>query len=73
MTRWDTDPFALGSYTHFAVGSNMETTRRLRKHIAERLWMVGEHCYGEHIGCAHGAYQTGVWAADEIVRLFKGG
>ncbi len=49
----------------------METTRRLRKDIDERLWIVGEHCYGENIGCAHGAYQTGVWAAEEVLRCFK--
>ncbi len=49
----------------------METTRRLRKNIDERLWIVGEHCYGENIGCAHGAYQTGVWASEEVLKCFK--
>ena len=42
----------------------METTKKLRKNINEKLWMAGEHCYGEHIGCAHGAFQTGQWAAE---------
>lgn len=63
ITRWDQDPYSLGSYTHFDVGSNMDTSKKLRKNINEKLWIVGEHCYAEHIGCAHGAFQTGVWAA----------
>ena len=49
----------------------METTKKLRKNINEKLWMAGEHCYGEHIGCAHGAFQTGQWAAEEILTLIK--
>lgn len=64
ITRWDNDPYSLGSYSHFSIGSNMETTKILRKSIDNKLWMVGEHCYGEHIECAHGAFQTGIWAGE---------
>lgn len=33
--------------------------------------MVGQHCFAEHIGTAGGAYQTGKWAAEEVISLCK--
>lgn len=71
ITRWESDQYCYGSYTHFDVGTNMESTKVLRKPINDKLWIVGEHCYGEHIGCAHGAFQTGMWAAEQIMDIVK--
>lgn len=33
------------------------------------LWFAGEYCYPENIGCAHGAFETGVQAASAIVEM----
>lgn len=58
----------MGSYSAFHVGSSPDDCVELRKSVNHRLWMVGEHCYFEHIGTAHGAFQTGIWAAQDIVK-----
>ena len=43
----------------------------LRKPVKNSLWLVGEHCYCEHIGTAHGAFQTGIWAAEDSMAKLK--
>ena len=49
----------MGSYSSFHVGSSPQDCYKLREPIKKTLWIVGEHCYAEHIGTAHGAFQTG--------------
>lgn len=66
VTRWGIDEFSLGSYTSFHVGSSPQDCYQLRAPINNTIWMVGEHCYAEYIGTAHGAFQTGLWAAEQI-------
>ena len=36
-----------------------------------KVWLVGEHLHPEMNACAHSAFETGVWAAEEIVELEK--
>ena len=64
ITRWNSDEFSYGSYTSFHVNSSFKDCIELRKNINNTLWMIGEHCFAEHIGTAGGAYQTGIWAAE---------
>lgn len=45
ITRWNKDPFSLGSYTYFHKNSSAEDCYNLRRNIKETLWIVGEHCY----------------------------
>ena len=68
ITRWGSDEFSMGSYASFHLGSTPDDSYTLRKPIDNQLWLVGEHCYAEHIGTAHGAMQTGEWAAKEVLQ-----
>ena len=68
VTRWGQDEFSRGSYTSFHKGSSAEDCFNLRKPIDDQMWFIGEHCYAEHIGTAHGALQTGEWAAEQVLR-----
>jgi monoamine oxidase len=63
ITKWDKDPYSLGSYSFLKVGSTMEDTKNIKKSIDEKLWIVGEHCYGQYLGCVFGAFGTGKKAA----------
>ena len=63
ITRWNKDELSCGAYTSFHVGSSEKDCFELRKSVQNTLWMVGEHCFAEHIGTAGGAYNTGIWAA----------
>lgn len=71
ITNWGKDYYSLGSYTSFHVGSSPKNCYQLRKPIEQTIWFVGEHCYAEYIGTAHGAFKTGVWAATQVIKCLK--
>jgi monoamine oxidase len=68
-TKWEEDPFVLGSYAAYVKGSSPEDCRVLTTPVDNKLWMVGEHCSYDFIGSAHGAWRTGLNAAKEILSL----
>ena len=41
----------------------------MRSAIDNWLWFAGEYCYGENMGCAHGAFETGYRAGKQILAL----
>ncbi len=49
----------------------MKMSISLRQPIDNRIYLAGEFCYGEFIGTAHGAYQTGIEAARKIMKKYK--
>ena len=69
ITRWASDPFARGAYSFNALGS----TPRMRDHLAQRLdskvFFAGEATERKHYGTVHGAYESGLRAAQEIMEL----
>ena len=69
ITRWNADPFARGSYSHFAPGSGPAEAEALAEPIDDRLFFAGEATYPEHQATVHGAYLSGVRAAKQIYDL----
>lgn len=67
ITRWAADPFALGSYSYNAVGSTPQMRKALAKPLGKRLFFAGEACHEDYFGTAHGAYLSGLHAAEEIL------
>jgi len=76
VTRWDRDPFSLGSYSYFSVGSSIETVQDLGSceglPSEKRVHFAGEGCSNEGHQCVHGAYGTGLDAAKCIIERYKG-
>lgn len=66
ITRWATDPFALGSYSYNALGSTPAMRSVLAKPLSNRLFFAGEASHKDYFGTAHGAYLSGLRAAKEI-------
>lgn len=81
-TRWGLDPFSCGAYTTLLcvnpdeaqakgldnVGpTNANDTAGLRESIDKTLYFAGEHTSDEP-GLIHGAYNSGIRAADEILQ-----
>jgi monoamine oxidase len=66
-SRWAADPFALGSYSYFAKGSTPADARALAAPVGERLFFAGEATSTENPSTVHGAYESGLRAAEEIV------
>ncbi len=67
ITRWASDPFAHGSYSFNSVGSHPKMRKQLAKPHRGKLYFAGEATEQDYFGTAHGAYLSGIRAADEIL------
>lgn len=67
ITRWAADPFARGSYSFNAVNSKPAMRNTLAAPLAGRLFFAGEATERTRYGTAHGAYLSGLRAAEEMV------
>jgi len=66
ITRWASDPFALGSYSFNAVGVDPKMRDDLAASIDKRIYFAGEASHRKHFATTHGAYLTGLRAAREL-------
>lgn len=66
ITRWGADPFARGAYSFNALGSTPDMRDRLAESVASKLSFAGEATERQYFGTAHGAYLSGLRAADEL-------
>lgn len=69
ITRWGSDPFALGSYSYNPVGSNPRMRSDLAAPLAQAIFFAGEATDRDYFSTAHGAYLSGLRAAREIRRV----
>lgn len=69
ITRWARDPFARGSYSYNALGSDPGMRVELFKPEANRLFFAGEATSRKHFGTAHGAYLSGIQAARNVLAV----
>jgi monoamine oxidase len=67
VTAWHGDPWIKGSYSA-ALPGQAHQRAELAKPIDDRLFFAGEACSTEFQATAHGAYITGVAAAEGIAR-----
>ena len=66
MHLWGADPFARGSYS-YARPDKADNRAALASPVDGRLFFAGEACSKASFSTAHGAYQTGIAAADEAI------
>jgi monoamine oxidase len=69
-TAWARDPYSLGSYSYGNPGA-AAARAKLAAPIDGRLFFAGEHCSDADFSTAHGAYRTGVKAADAAIRALQ--
>ena len=67
ITRWSSDPFAYGSYSFLPPGARSVHRRRLARAVKGRLLFAGEATSHEYPATVHGAYLSGVRAAEQIL------
>lgn len=65
-TRWWEDPFTFGAYSYSAVGNTPSDFDRFAKPVANTILFAGEHTTFDFHGTTHGAYLSGLAAADLI-------
>lgn len=66
LSQWRKDEFARGSYSYAKPGHHRDR-ERLAQPIDGRLFFAGEACSPTDYSTAHGAYRTGMRAADEAL------
>lgn len=71
MSRWHKDEDSLGSYCYNKVGTKKQHFEQFRKPIKKTIWFVGEHTHPHLNSYAHGAYETGLWAGEEVIDALK--
>ncbi len=63
-TDWSSDPLSVGSYSYIPVGASAGDMRALARPASEHLALAGEHTVATYFGTVHGAYVSGLRAAD---------
>jgi len=66
ITRWGSDPFTLGSYSYLPVGSTPKMRDDLAANIGQTIFFAGEATNRLYPGTVHGAYLSGLKAAQDI-------
>jgi monoamine oxidase len=64
--RWRADPFARGSYS-YALPGKAECRAVLAAPVEDRLFFAGEACSRNDYSTTHGAYRTGIAAAEQAI------
>ena len=65
VTTWGREPTILGSYSHALPGS-ADARAILARPVSPRLCFAGEACSPQDFSTAHGAWESGIAAADLI-------
>jgi monoamine oxidase len=68
---WRVDPFARGSYS-YALPGKAGCRAVLSAPVDDRLFFAGEACSRSDFSTAHGAYLTGIAAADQAIAARRG-
>ena len=66
-SRWGCDPWIRGAYSHARPG-HAGARAILRRPVEDRVFFAGEACSAHAFSTAHGAYETGVDAAEAVLR-----
>ncbi len=66
ITRWGKDPFSFGAYSHIPPFASGDDYDALFEPVDDILYFAGEATSREYPATQHGAYLTGVAAAEEI-------
>ncbi len=69
VTRWNTDPFSLCSYSFASPRTRRADFEAFGEVSQGRLLFAGEHTMADHRGTAHGAYLSGKRAAERIAAM----
>ncbi|MGE3530135.1 MAG: flavin monoamine oxidase family protein, partial [Methyloceanibacter sp.] len=64
VTHWSSDKFTNGAYSCAKPGRGLSRAA-FAEPIHDRIFLAGEHVHPTFMATAHGAYETGIWAASK--------
>ena len=68
ITRWGSDPFALGAYSFNALGAQPAMRDDLAAPVGGRVFFAGEATMRHDFSSAHGAFMSGQRAANQVLQ-----
>ena len=68
VTRWASDPFALGSYSYLPVGATFDDYRSLAQPVDNKVFFAGEATNDKYPDTVHGAFLSGLREAKNVLR-----
>ncbi|WP_425404363.1 flavin monoamine oxidase family protein [Hwanghaeella sp.] len=66
-THWATDPYSLGAYAYPRPGNSRSDYDGLARAVEDCLFLAGEHTIFDYAGTTHGAYMSGLRAAEAVI------
>jgi len=66
-TTWHTNKYSLGSYPHLKPGTHLSACDIIAHPLDNKVFFAGDACSSKYMATAHGAYISGVDAAESIV------
>ncbi len=67
ISRWNKDPYSLGSYSYVGVGASAKDYQELAKSVNNQLFFAGEATSFDHPATVHGAFLSGEREAKKIM------
>ena len=67
ITRWVSDPFSAGAYSYVPVGATSRSRNALAASVGGQLFFAGEATHRQYPATVHGAYLSGLRAAQEVI------
>lgn len=69
ITRWSSDKFSRGSYSYLPFGVSSKARSAFHRAIDQKVFFAGEHSSVHFPSTTHGAYLSGIRAADSILKI----
>ncbi len=66
-TAWHTNILSLGSYPHLLPGSDLSVCDEIKKPLNNKVFFAGDSTSRNYMATAHGAYLSGIEAANKIL------
>jgi monoamine oxidase len=66
---WTSSEFSGGAYSFYGVGSNQSSVAQFARIVGGRLTFAGEHTSPKNFGTIHGAYDSGIAAANRLATV----
>ncbi|NOX85581.1 MAG: FAD-dependent oxidoreductase [Chlorobi bacterium] len=67
-TSWHTNPYSLGSYPHLKPGADLSVCDTIAAPLADKVFFAGDATSRKYMATAHGAYLSGIAAAESIMK-----
>ncbi len=64
-TSWHINRFSLGSYPHLKPGATLSACDTIARPLNNKVFFAGDACSSKYMATAHGAYISGVTAANK--------